>query len=81
MMIISNHELVYLKVPADICEYMKIPRRAASCTCCARYHLQVRADSGKIDLGISEYRVSDKMDPAIMENLPSIEDIENRIKL
>ena len=32
-------------------------------------------------IGISEYRVSDKMDPAIMENLPSIEDIENRIKL
>ena len=28
MMIISNHELVYLKVQADICEYMKIPRRA-----------------------------------------------------
>lgn len=32
-------------------------------------------------IGISEYRVSDKMNPAIMENLPSIEDIENRIKL
>lgn len=32
-------------------------------------------------IGISEYRVSDKMDPTIMENLPSIEDIENRIKL
>ena len=32
-------------------------------------------------IGISEYRVSDKMNPEIMENLPSIEDIENRIKL
>ena len=32
-------------------------------------------------IGISEYRVSDKMNPAILENLPSIEDIENRIKL
>ena len=32
-------------------------------------------------IGVSEYRVSDKMNPEIMENLPSIEDIENRIKL
>ena len=29
-------------------------------------------------IGISEYRVSDKMDPAIMENLPSIEDTQGR---
>ena len=32
-------------------------------------------------IGISEYRVSDKLGPALMENLPSIEDIENRMKI
>jgi hypothetical protein len=32
-------------------------------------------------IGISEYRVSDKMNPELMDNLPSIEDIENRIQL
>ncbi len=32
-------------------------------------------------IGISEYRVSDKMNPQLMENLPSIEDIESRIRV
>lgn len=32
-------------------------------------------------IGISEYRVSDKMNLEITDNLPSIEDIENRIQL
>ena len=32
-------------------------------------------------IGISEYRVSDKMNPELMDNLPSIEDIESRIQL
>lgn len=32
-------------------------------------------------IGISEYRVSDELGPALMENLPSIEDIENRMKI
>ena len=61
---------MYLKVQADICEYMKIPRRAASCTCCARYHLQVRADSGKIDLAdaADEYEELTKKEKALHES-------------
>lgn len=32
-------------------------------------------------IGISEYRVSSKMKPELLDNLPSLEDIENRIHL
>lgn len=70
MIIINNHELVYLKVQADICEYMKIPRRAASRTYGARYYLQVRADSGKIDIvdAADEYEELTKKERALHES-------------
>lgn len=43
----------------------------------AKYALQ---DINK-PIGISEYRVSDKAEKSIMENLPTIEEIQNRIHL
>ena len=57
MMIINNHELVYLKVQADICEYMKNT-------------LQAKADSGKIDLGdaADEYEELTKKEKTLHES-------------
>ena len=57
MMIINNHELAYLKVQADICEYMK-------------NSLQARTDSGKIDLAdaADEYEELTKKEKALHES-------------
>ena len=57
MIIINNHELAYLKVQADICEYMKNT-------------LQAKADSGKIDLAdaADEYEELTKKEKTLHES-------------